>query len=586
MTQEICDGKVGKMSSWEYKSNMVWIGMLISLLYVGCGVAPEDYLSSSEMRNQGSSDSQEQQSDVSSSENVPLSNNEPSSEGDFSHSSSEKYLLSSMAVPVELISSDASDTVSSSSSRHRDESSSVMLPLLECDGIMVPAKIEAESYDDMFGVELGESQDDGGGESVGYIDVDDWLKYSVGVEKSGEYIFKIRTSSESSGGTVVLSLSDVALGTITIPPTLGWQNWVTVPLDVFLERGCSVLTIRVISPGFDLNYIEIVEDEESVLSALELKHEVPRVRVGESVELKIVAYDQHTRKLPLTGEWSVTSGIITQEGVYTPGVDETEDKVQYHMDGMVLEQKIVIEEARPAYHKTATFYDDFNFFNDVVWEKTEELVKNNDGVFNVSWVKDNAFVRDGNFVLALSPPEDEGGLYRGGEIRLIDNLNPVTAKGYYETRAKVIAVNGVVSSFFTLHDAPDRCPWSEVDFEWLAEGSKTHTNYIYSEHEGICVQQHDRNGGHWQNPGGFDVNDDFHTYGFDVQDDVIIWYVDNVEVDKYYRWDGMLYTMPTKIMINVWTTYKTPWTGDAVYTGGYREAQYDYIGYWEGGKPY
>ncbi len=574
------------MINWKNESNVLWIGVMASLLFAGCGEAPNEYLVSSELSSQKSSESNGRQSDTSSTEKISLSNNESSSSERISVSSSEKHVLWSMIVPVEISSNEVIDTPSNSSSSHNDESSSVTLPPLECDGVMIPAKIEAEAYDDMFGVELSESKDEGGGESVGYIDAEDWLKYTIGVEKSGKYIVKIRASSEFSGGTVVLSLSDVALGTVTIPPTLGWQNWVTVPLDVSLQRGCGVLTIRVISPGFDLNYIEVVEDEESVLSALELKTEVSRVRADESIQLKVVAYDQHTRILPLTGEWSATTGVITEDGVYTPEGEGVEVIVRYSMGDMILEQKIVIDEARPAYHKTATFYDDFNFFNDVVWEKTEELVKNNDGVFNVSWVKDNAFVRDGNFVLALSPPENDGGLYRGGEIRLIDNLNPVTAKGYYETRAKVIAVNGVVSSFFTLHDAPNRCPWSEVDFEWLAEGSKTHTNYIYSEHEGICVQQHQTNGGHWQNPGGFDANDDFHTYGFDVQDDVIIWYVDNVEVDKYYRWDGMLYTMPTKIMINVWTTDKTPWTGDAVYTGGYREAQYDYIGYWEGGKPY
>ncbi len=302
------------------------------------------------------------------------------------------------------------------------------------------------------------------------------------------------------------------------------------------------------------------------------------VSKGTSQSLSVIVLDQFEKEMDLPGEWSTTDGTISKTGEFVAPDDSGSVTVTFTIENVSVSVTIEVRDSR--FKVPPTFLDEFDFFNDAIWAKTH-MVKTNSG-FMVDWDRDKAFTRDGNLVLALEPT---GGLYKAGDIRMHDNVNPFTAKGYYETRAKVIAVNGVVSSFFTLHDKPDRCPWSEVDFEWLKESHKTHTNYIYS--NGSCAPESNGNGGHFDNPNNFDANEDFHVYGFDVTDEAIIWYIDGIEIDRYNRWEGQLYSMPVKIMMNVWPTdssFMTAWSG-AKYTGGYREALYDYVAYWEGGKP-
>ncbi|MFT7561701.1 MAG: beta-glucanase (GH16 family), partial [Flavobacteriales bacterium] len=237
--------------------------------------------------------------------------------------------------------------------------------------------------------------------------------------------------------------------------------------------------------------------------------------------------------------------------------------------------------SEPNYTVEPDFIDHFDTFDDGVWNKTH-LTKT-DGGFEVDWDASMSFIREGNLVLRLEP---KSGFprYRAGDVRMKSPINPITARGYYETRAKVIAVNGVVSSFFTLNDT-DRTPWSEVDFEWLKDGQKTHTNYIFS--DGGAFPQHTDNGGHWGNTGGFDANEGFHTYGFDHREDRIVFYVDGEIVHTYLpTGDRKLYDRPTNIMMNVWTTasFMSGWAGPQYY-GEAREALYDYVAYYSGGKP-
>jgi hypothetical protein len=56
----------------------------------------------------------------------------------------------------------------------------------------LPANIEAENYSNMNGIQTENSVVASGGVDVGYIDVGDWLEYSVKVPTSGTYTITYR----------------------------------------------------------------------------------------------------------------------------------------------------------------------------------------------------------------------------------------------------------------------------------------------------------------------------------------------------------------------------------------------------------
>ncbi|WP_186577096.1 glycosyl hydrolase [Aquibacillus kalidii] len=119
------------------------------------------------------------------------------------------------------------------------------------DAVTLPAKIEAENYTAMNGVEHETTTDDGGGENIGYIHTGDWLEYSINVPEAGTYNLEYRVASQTSNGQVQFQSVSNTLATTDIPNTGGWQNWQTVTETVDLAAGEQ--TVRIYATGFDFN---------------------------------------------------------------------------------------------------------------------------------------------------------------------------------------------------------------------------------------------------------------------------------------------------------------------------------------------
>ena len=126
----------------------------------------------------------------------------------------------------------------------------------------VPGKIEAESYISMSGVATQATSDIGGGLNVGWIDLGDWMDYSVDVATAGNYTASFRVATPNSGAAFqVRSASGAVLATIAVPVTGGFQNWTTVSTVINLPLGDQTLQIySSATKEWNINWMQFVTD--------------------------------------------------------------------------------------------------------------------------------------------------------------------------------------------------------------------------------------------------------------------------------------------------------------------------------------
>ena len=131
------------------------------------------------------------------------------------------------------------------------------------DEITSPIKVEAEAFSSMSGIQVEDSQDIDGGQNVGWIDSGDWLSYQVNIPSTGNYTVSYRIASPTSA-SLFLQQGNSSFPPLTIPATGDWQNWQTISQDVLLAAGEQTLTISAAAGGWNLNWFEIVSNDEPV----------------------------------------------------------------------------------------------------------------------------------------------------------------------------------------------------------------------------------------------------------------------------------------------------------------------------------
>lgn len=131
----------------------------------------------------------------------------------------------------------------------------------ECRVINIPAKIQAENYCSMVGVQTENTSDTGGGLNVGWIDTGDWMSFDINTPSTNRYKVSYRVAAldaqtalqlEAKAGAPVYGYADIA-------PTGGWQNWTTISHEVDLTAGEQSIAIRALGSGWNINWFEITE---------------------------------------------------------------------------------------------------------------------------------------------------------------------------------------------------------------------------------------------------------------------------------------------------------------------------------------
>ena len=97
-----------------------------------------------------------------------------------------------------------------------------------------------------------------GGYDVGYIDGGEWLKYTVNVAAEGDYEITARVARGMEGaGAFHIEVDDVNVtGSISVPDTGGWQEWVDKTSNVTLGSGEQVVKLVIEGGGFNINLLE------------------------------------------------------------------------------------------------------------------------------------------------------------------------------------------------------------------------------------------------------------------------------------------------------------------------------------------
>ena len=145
--------------------------------------------------------------------------------------------------------------------------------------------IQAESYSSMYGVQLENTTDAGGGQNVGWIDAGDWMAYNnISIPSSGSYTIEYRVASPS-GGQLSLDLNGGAtvLGSVNVPATGGWQTWTTVSQTVNINAGTYNFGIYAARGGWNINWWRITRNASARIAQPETTPEAETATTISSV---------------------------------------------------------------------------------------------------------------------------------------------------------------------------------------------------------------------------------------------------------------------------------------------------------------
>jgi len=111
----------------------------------------------------------------------------------------------------------------------------------------------------LLSTQLEATSDTGGGQNIGFLDVGDYLDYTVKVASAGDYLLEYRHAALSETGAVDLFLKDgddlTLINTTQFPSTGDWQSWSTTESMVTLPKGVIELRLSIKQPLFNLNWM-------------------------------------------------------------------------------------------------------------------------------------------------------------------------------------------------------------------------------------------------------------------------------------------------------------------------------------------
>ncbi|WP_440905701.1 carbohydrate-binding protein [Catenovulum sp. SX2] len=125
----------------------------------------------------------------------------------------------------------------------------------------IPGLIQAENFVHQEGMQLENSQDDGGGQNTGHANPGDILEYTVDVAEAGEYTVEFRVATEPGSQGFILRLGETDLATVAVPATGGWQTWMTISTTVNITTtGEQSLVLEAVDDEWNLNWFRFTKN--------------------------------------------------------------------------------------------------------------------------------------------------------------------------------------------------------------------------------------------------------------------------------------------------------------------------------------
>ena len=108
------------------------------------------------------------------------------------------------------------------------------------------------------GVDIEKCSDaEGPAYSIGWIDEDEWLKYTFTSARTDSFLVSVRTASPGNDGAIELVFDgNISLATVNVKSTGGWQTWDSLYIGkIFLEEGKHELKVNFKNDGFNFNQL-------------------------------------------------------------------------------------------------------------------------------------------------------------------------------------------------------------------------------------------------------------------------------------------------------------------------------------------
>jgi hypothetical protein len=120
-------------------------------------------------------------------------------------------------------------------------------------------RMEAENWTSMSGVQTETVYDAGGGRNVGWIDLGDWMEYTITVPAAGTYKANFRIATPNDGAQFQVKNADGAvLATVNVPNTGAYQTWQTTSVTLTLPAGTQTIRLQSSAqPGWNINWFEL-----------------------------------------------------------------------------------------------------------------------------------------------------------------------------------------------------------------------------------------------------------------------------------------------------------------------------------------
>ena len=131
-------------------------------------------------------------------------------------------------------------------------------------------------------IDLETTSDVGGGYDLGWTSAGQWFRYNVNVQSAQTYpvSFRVANGTTSNGAFHLANSSGANLtGEITVPPTGGWQTWITVTASITLPAGYQTLTLDEDSGNFNVNFFTVASLVPTSFPALV----VPEYGIGQVI---------------------------------------------------------------------------------------------------------------------------------------------------------------------------------------------------------------------------------------------------------------------------------------------------------------
>jgi len=184
---------------------------------------------------------------------------------------------------------------------------------------------QAEDWDEAGDVQLEDTEDEGGGQNVGYIDPGDFLQYTITAPADGSYYIDYRLASSGGSDGFELSIDGVVVDIQTLADTGGWQNWITqsgagfemtagqhtVRFD-FVGGAININWFKVFEPVFEIFLeAEAYEDVSAGIGTEGTADEGGGDNIGWTAAGEFV---QYTVNIPADGTYNITYRVASQDG--------------------------------------------------------------------------------------------------------------------------------------------------------------------------------------------------------------------------------------------------------------------------------